>query len=237
MYRFLPARFSSWTLLVAVMASPANARPTVIELFTSEGCSSCPPAEAYLGELAKRADTLPLSFHVDYWDDLGWADPLASSSFTDRQRGYARKLGLGSVFTPQAVVDGRESFVGSDRNRIGPQLGKSDAEVPVSLTRQGSELVVVVAQDPKRAASDVVLIPFRRQVVSHVGRGENRGRTIEESNVARALRVIGQWHGEPRELRVSLDSLPKDATDAAVLIQRSGQGEILGAASVRLSSD
>jgi hypothetical protein len=225
-----------WVFLLPLMASPAHSRPTVVELFTSEGCSSCPPAEAYLHELASRADTLALSFHVDYWDDLGWPDPLALASSTNRQRAYARKLGLSSVFTPQVVLDGSESFVGSDRSRIGPRLGKSSAEVPLTLTRQGSELVIAIAQGSSRIPSDIVLIPFRRRVVSHIGRGENSGRTLEESNVAREVRVLGQSQGEPRELRVPLDSLAKDATDVAVLIQRPGQGEILGAASVDLSS-
>jgi hypothetical protein len=225
-----------WALLLPLMAAQASSRPTVVELFTSEGCSSCPPAEAYLHELAGRSDTLALSFHVDYWDDLGWRDPLVFDSSTDRQRVYARKLGLSSVFTPQVVLDGDQSFVGSDRGRIGERLGKSSVEVPLRVTRRESELVIAIAQDPNRVPSDVVLIPFRRQVISHIGRGENRGRTLEESNVARQLRVIARSRGEAAELRVPLDSLPSDATDVAVLIQRTGQGEILGAASLDLSS-
>ena len=219
----------------AVEAAP---RPTVVELYTSEGCSSCPPAEEYLGELTNRNDVLPLSFHVDYWDELGWRDPLAFSASTGRQRGYAARLGLHSIFTPQVVIDGRESLVGSDRRRIARRLdAASSPSIDLELARQGGDLVVSVGSESSSGSVDVVLVPFRRRVISAIGRGENQGRTLTEFNVARELRVIGHTRGaESLHIRVALDSLPKDATDVAVLAQRPSQGEIVGATQLDLSA-
>src|SRR5271157_4122233 len=111
-------------LLCCAAAASAEPRPAVVELFTSEGCSSCPPAEAYVGELAQRADVLALAFHVDYWDDLGWRDRFGLPEAVQRQRAYANALRLSSVYTPQVVVDGHEDCVGSDRGSIGRALAE-----------------------------------------------------------------------------------------------------------------
>src|SRR5271167_1683708 len=126
------------SLGLAVTSGPARAdeRPIVVELFTSEGCSSCPPADALLAELAGRPDVLALSFHVDYWDRLGWKDPFSSPDATRRQHGYADLLGLATVYTPQMVVDGRWQAVGSDRSEVERALGsarRSRDGVPVAL--------------------------------------------------------------------------------------------------------
>src|ERR1700736_1842766 len=108
------------SLGLAVVVTPAAAgeRPIVVELFTSQGCSSCPPADALLAELAQRPDVIALGFHIDYWDDLGWKDPLSSPAATARQRDYARQFGRRQVYTPQLVVDGAEEAVGSDRAAV-----------------------------------------------------------------------------------------------------------------------
>lgn len=235
--RFARIWLCGWALLMPLMAAQATMRPTVVELYTSEGCSSCPPADEYLGELARSPDVLALSFHVDYWDDLGWRDALALTSCTSRQSLYARRLGLQSIFTPQVVIDGRESFVGSDRTRINPRLAlSSSAPFPVTLARRHAEIIISVGADASAHRDDIVLIPFRRQVVTRVGRGENRGRVLREFNVARELRVIGRTSAEAQQWPVRIDSLPADATDIAVLVQRTGQGPILGAARLDLSS-
>src|SRR5271170_1584198 len=109
------AIFMTGVLMLISSGVRAEPRPAVVELFTSEGCSSCPPAETYVGELAQRPGVLALSFHVDYWDDLGWRDRFGIPEATPRQRAYARAMSLSSVYTPQVVIDGHEDFVGSDR--------------------------------------------------------------------------------------------------------------------------
>jgi len=236
--RYYSALAFTLVLLISGVAVQAATRPTVVELFTSEGCSSCPPAEEYLGELTGRNDVLALSFHVDYWDDLGWRDPFSLAAFTSRQRGYASRLKLSSIFTPQVVLDGQESLVGSDRRRISSSLQAShEASVVLTLRKQNGDLVVLATPAADGAPSDLVLVPFRRRVKSSIGRGENQGRTLDEFNVARELRVIGHSAGTQVQLHVSITSLPKDATDVAVLAQRQGQGAIIGAARMALLAD
>jgi hypothetical protein len=234
-------RHSQWLsaalLLIPLTPAPAAPRPTVVELYTSEGCSSCPPAEAYLGELSRRADVLALSFHVDYWDDLGWRDPFSLAASTVRQSAYAARLSLRSIFTPQVIVDGRESFVGSDRGQIGKWLTPARAAgLPIGLEHGNRELIVSVGPQSIADEAEIFLIPFRRRAVSSIGRGENQGRTIEEFNVVRGVRLIGRSRPQESQLRVPMDSLPKDATDVAVLAQRPHHGEIVGSARLDLAS-
>src|SRR6267378_2009368 len=125
MTRSLRECMAAAAMLCCVAATNAQPRPVVVELFTSEGCSSCPPAEAYVGELSQRSDVLALSFHVDYWDDLGWRDRFALGQAVERQRIYARVLNRSSVYTPQLVIDGRDDYVGSDRTAIGRSLSRN----------------------------------------------------------------------------------------------------------------
>ncbi len=212
----------------------AQSRPAVVELFTSEGCSSCPPAEAYVGELARRSDVLALTFHVDYWDDLGWRDPFALPESVERQRAYAKALRLSSIYTPQVVVDGHENCVGSDRNSIGRALMQQRSGVALALTVREGEVLVDLGARENIASSDVVLVAYRRMAVSHIGRGENAGRTVEEYNIVRKFHSLGRWDGRPRQYRLRVDALPVDATDVAVLVQPLGQAPIIGAAAAAL---
>src|ERR1700682_3460150 len=126
-------------LLGCSRAVNAQSRPAVVELFTSEGCSSCPPAEAYVGELAQRRDVLALTFHVDYWDDLGWRDRFGLPEAVERQRTYAKSLRLSSVYTPQVVIDGQGNFIGSDVKSIGRALTGNRNGVAVALSGRGGE--------------------------------------------------------------------------------------------------
>ena len=211
--------------------SDAQPRPAVVELFTSEGCNSCPPAEAYVGELAGRPDVLALAFHVDYWDDLGWRDRFGLSQAVERQRNYARTLRLGSVYTPQVVVDGSTDYVGSNRGAIERALRDNRQGPPVVLSVSTDEISVrMEAGTQAGARGDVVLVSYLRKAVTPIGRGENAGRTLAEYNIVRSVQALGHWEGAAQEFHTKVASLPRDATDVAVLVQSPGQGAILSAA-------
>jgi hypothetical protein len=221
-----------WLALSAAAAAPfAPPRPAVVELFTSEGCSSCPPAEAVIGDLTQRADVLALSFHVSYWDSLGWRDPFALPDAVLRQQQYAKSLGHASVYTPQVILDGHADYLGSDRGAIEAAVRGVRTGVGVDMTVRGGDLVVDLGGGQCLAPSDVLLIAYLRKAVSKIGRGENAGRTLQEFNIVRSVHKVGQWNGSPQRLQVSMSSLPADATDAAVVVQSSGPGQIVGAAS------
>jgi len=211
-----------------VQAAP---RPAVVELFTSEGCNSCPPAEAYVGELAGRTDVLALAFHVDYWDALGWPDRFELSQATARQRKYGQVLRLRNVYTPQVILDGRSEFIGSDRSAIGQALNQSRDGVPVTLSVADGAIHVKVDSSQQGHGGEVTLVTLLRKAVSSIRRGENAGRTLEEYNIVRSVKTLGRWDGSAHEFSASLSSVPKDATDVAVLVQAPSQGEIVGAAS------
>jgi len=205
------------------------AHPTVVELFQSQGCSSCPPANANLLTVADRPDVLALSFGVTYWDDLGWKDTFAKAQYTARQWDYAHGLGHANVFTPQVVVNGRRDGVGADprdfaglirageRGLAGPMVSVSGATVSV-----GS------AAAPPRAA-DVWLARYDPRIVQvPIKRGENGGKTLPHRNVVRQLVRLGAWSGQAERLTLPASSDPNLKT--AILIQLPGGGPILAAA-------
>jgi hypothetical protein len=154
-------------LFAGASVAAAAPRPAVVELYTSEGCSSCPPAEAYIGELTQRRGVLALSFHVDYWDNLGWPDRYALPDAVSRQRGYAKVLGNSSVYTPQVVIDGRGDFVGSDRKAIDRALAAArDTVVPIELGASDDAVTIGLPQKDGVAASEVILVAYQHQVLS-----------------------------------------------------------------------
>jgi hypothetical protein len=217
-------------LLVWAAAASAEPRPLVVELFTSEGCSSCPPADAYLGRLSTRPDVIALSYHVDYWDSLGWRDRFALTPAVERQSVYAHNLNRASVYTPELVLDGRYDCLGTDEKSVLRALGEARDGVKVTLAVKDALLRVELGAAQPLRRSEVVLIPYLRHAVVAIVRGENAGRTLEEYNVVRALRPLGSWNGEARSFEVPLSSLPADSTDVAVLVQPTGQAAIIGAA-------
>jgi hypothetical protein len=234
MHRAVPHLLIASALLSGTSIASAPSRPAVVELFTSQGCSSCPPADAYLGELAQRSDVLALTYHVQYWDDLGWRDRFGLSAATLRQRNYATFLHLNSVYTPQVVIDGKADFVGSDRISIGASLSSPRAGVPVTIAVSEGQILVDLEAQGGAAPSDVLLVSYLRTAVSPIGRGENAGRTLKEFNIVRDIRTLGRWTGEGRQYRIPIDALPTDATDVAVLVQAAGQAPIIGAGTMAL---
>jgi hypothetical protein len=213
-----------------VAAAGAGTRPVVLELFTSEGCSSCPPAEVIVNELAQRPNVLPLSFHVDYWNDLGWRDRYSLASATERQRVYARTLRRSSVYTPQAVIDGSRDIVGSQRAAVMEAVSGHREGVETSMSVSGGTIQIHVGAASNAATADVLLVGYLREATTPIRRGENSGRTLKESNIVLWLQELGHWNGTTREFDISVSRLPENVTDIAVLVQSAGQGAMLGAA-------
>ncbi|MBV8537509.1 MAG: DUF1223 domain-containing protein, partial [Alphaproteobacteria bacterium] len=205
----------------------AASSPVVVELFTSQGCNSCPPADAYLAELARQPQVLALAYHIDYWDQLGWRDPFSSPAATARQRAYAETLGLRTIYTPQMVINGRIDAVGSDRTQIAAALAASGAlAVPVTLETDRDALAIQLGAGTGHGR--IWLVDYDLEHETHVRGGENRGRTLVNVNIVRAIAELGPWTGAPAAFR---RARPGSGGGSAVLLQ-SDSGAILGAASV-----
>jgi len=222
---------------VAAHAEPAR---KVVELFTSQGCSSCPPADRLAAEIAREPGTVVISLPVDYWDYLGWKDSFAKPEFTARQKGYSKARGDMQVYTPQAVVDGVAHAVGSEHEAIeAAALAGPAPAVPVQATLSGDRLEIAVGAsvDLGRSAQ-VWLVPTLSSAQVAIGRGENAGATVTYTNVALDMRKLGDWDGAARKFDVSFADIRKAGADgAAVLLQTNASGlpgRILGAASVGL---
>ena len=179
-------------------------------------------------------NVVALAFHVAYWDNIGWPDHFALPIALARQQRYVETLGLSSAFTPQAVVDGRGSFVGSDKRRILSAMLEPRDTIPIELEVAHGELTVSLPGRKDRAGYEVNLAAYLPQAQTHVGRGENSGRTLTEFNIVRQFRTLGPWNGREAVFRVPLDAMPADATYVAVLLQRAAQGPIAGSATVAL---
>jgi len=221
--------------LGCALAAHAQPRPVVVELFTSQGCSSCPPADAYVGHLSRQSDVIALAFHVDYWDDLGWRDRFALPQSAERQNVYARNLHRSSVYTPQLVVDGQVDSL-RDPQAVARALSEHRDGVPVTVTVRDAQVRVELGAHAGAPDSDVVLVSYLRHAVSAIGRGENAGRNLEEFNIVRGIRTLGTWQGEVRGFDVPVSTLPPDATDVAVLVQPHRQAPIIGAVAHALRS-
>lgn len=223
-------------LLSAPLAAEPQKNPTLLELYTSQGCSSCPPADALLGELSERDDVVALTMPVSYWDYLGWKDTLAKKAFTQRQYDYASARGDRQVYTPQVVVNGVAHVVGSRRHEIDAAIKStkrmlSDVGVALSAEWQGRSVRIKVGQAPdgsERRSGNVYLACFRRSVPVAIGRGENSGRRITYTNVVRELVPISRWEGKPLSETVKI---PPDFSldEVAIFLQADQSHAILGA--------
>jgi len=228
------AAILGWTVLAGGPGVAADAGPAVVELFTSQGCSSCPPADKYLGELAQRDGVLALTYHVDYWDYIGWKDTFATPATTQRQHEYGRSLGQRYVYTPQMVIGGRVHEVGSHRMAVDMAIDKAHqaAMVPIGIRRlDGGQIAVSIPKGMGEA--DILLMRFDAKHTVDIARGENSGRALSYYNVVRDFRRIGVWSGQPVELTLSMAELMEGGRDGcAILLQTSGSGPILGAARI-----
>lgn len=215
--------------------------PVVVELFTSQGCNSCPPADTLLGELSKQPDVIALAYHVDYWNDLGWRDVYSFPEAAERQRRYAHQLNAYSIFTPQMMINGQTSVVGSQRDAVLSAINTARAsaaadvgiDAAVASGTTGPRLVVSIAAKPG-AHGNVILAGYLPAAATSVARGENGGRVLREYNIVRIFRTLGTWDGTARRYTFPIADLPADVGAVAFLLQSDDSGAMLGATSLKL---
>lgn len=227
----------AFAALVSPSASADQTPLAVVELYTSQGCSSCPPADARLTELSRKPDFVALTLHVDYWDYLGWKDTLAKPEFSERQRAYSHSRGDRGVYTPQMIVNGAYACVGSDDGKIDVSIRNATREhprlpIPVAVSREGDVITVDVARAAAgtSAPGEVWLVTVQSSVTVGIERGENKGREATYVNVVREMTQIGIWDGRPARF----ETKASDAGDNFVVLLHEadpdGPGPIIGAA-------
>ena len=229
-------------LVALTTAVHAGEKRAVIELFTSQGCSSCPAADRLLGEMARDSTLLALSLSVDYWDYLGWKDTLAVPGHTQRQRGYSKTRGDRQVYTPQAVVNGVTHVIGSDKGAIDRAIEQSRSQagtmaVPVRLSNGNGRITVALPDSTSGARGEVWLCGVKKASPVEISRGENRGKTLTYYNVVRAWHKLGDWGGQSASWTMSRADLKGGIDEAAVIVQERPNGHpgrVLGAASIAL---
>ncbi|WP_247029063.1 DUF1223 domain-containing protein [Ancylobacter crimeensis] len=238
------APFAAWADSTAP-ATPTGPGATsaipvaVVELYTSQGCSSCPPADTLLGALAATPGYVPLTLAVDYWDYLGWKDTLAKHGHSVRQKAYARMRGDGKMFTPQVVINGQMMTVGNDKPALDAALAKAPPlTVPVSVMQSDNDRLAITIGNGL-GAGEVWLCPVSRSETVKIGRGENEGTTVDYHNVVRGWFKLGDWTGGKARFTARLDELRGEDVDAVAVLVQSGTavapGPILGAALMPIS--
>jgi hypothetical protein len=226
--------------MIATAAAQAGEARAVLELFTSQGCSSCPPADRLVGQFANDPSVVALSVPIDYWDYLGWRDTLANPAHSARQRAYARARGDGQVYTPQIVVNGSADALGSDQAAIERAIAQTDRKsgvmsLPVVLAASNGTLNISVSgADKATAAAEVWLCPLAKAVPVAIGRGENRGRTVTYHNVVRNWLKLGTLSAAQSTWNVPIAQIKAEGIDAAAVVVQEGShdkpGIILGGA-------
>ena len=236
MKRPLGLVFAILMTIWATAAPAGDSAPVLVELFTSQGCSSCPPADALARRLSEQDDVIVLSFHVNYWDYIGWEDPFATEQTTKRQYHYAEALGQRNVYTPQMVIGGATHVVGSDEvevRRAIAELARSTGQGPaIAISRSGERFRISLGAAAYDGLADVWLAQFDSRHDTEVARGENSGRTMTNFNVVRQLHRVGTWDGESTQ--ILLDSATMIAAHGqdgcAVIVQAANHGPIIAVA-------
>ena len=231
MTRLMPIAAALW---MAASGFAAAGQAVVVELFTSQGCSSCPPADRILSELAERDDVIALALHVDYWDYLGWKDEFAIPGHTRRQRSYVRAIGKNTIYTPQMVIGGQDHVVGSRPMKISRLLQRHaarDAHVNVVARRVGDQISIEATTSGGTAVPAVVdLVTYLPEATVDVLRGENAGRTLTYHNIVRDWTRLGSWNGKSPYRATT--RVP-EGVPVVVLVQARNSGPILGAHRLR----
>ncbi len=225
--------------LGATVAARAETPKPVVELFTSQGCSSCPPADAILAKLVAEGDVIALSQHVDYWNYIGWEDPFSHAGATERQRQYRTHLGTSYVYTPQMVFDGVTEAVGSDRGMVETRIAHArlDKKIPLSVERDGAKAVVRIPAGAEMAKGATVWqVDYDTAHTTPVRRGENSGATLVNAHVVRKMDRIGSYDGDAMAIPVDLAKLRAEGRGGcAILVQEPQAGRIYGAIEVDVS--
>ncbi|WP_157136619.1 DUF1223 domain-containing protein [Sagittula stellata] len=233
MRRHLSFAMAIWIGLAGGVASAETAHPVVVELFTSQGCSSCPPADALLAELGDRDDVIPLALHVDYWDYIGWKDVFGTPKATKRQKGYARANGWKMIYTPQIIVNGREDVVGSRPGQVAALIEEHRGDVShvdLSLKRMGDRVVIRATGDGTARPCDIHVVRYLPSEEVAIRRGENAGKTITYTHIVRDWDVAARWDG----LGTFEGAVPVPAgTPVVVILQEPKNGAILAAQRLR----
>ncbi|MBY5817279.1 DUF1223 domain-containing protein [Rhizobium leguminosarum] len=209
----------------------------VVELFTSQGCSSCPPADAAFRKLVNQGDVIALAYHVDYWNYLGWADTLSSKENTERQYGYARTMGRSNVYTPQAIVNGRGHLAGADLNGINTKIDTFSSEgngltIPISAAMRGDELEIKIGAGQGKA--NVVMVYFDKEKTIDVEKGENSGKKISYLHSVTNVETVGMWDGKAINLTLPASVLQRPQLEGCAILLQSATADgdpaaILGA--------
>jgi hypothetical protein len=226
--------FAALTLFGLLQTTQVLAQdgPVVVELYTSQGCSSCPPADALLHDLAQRDDVIALALHVDYWDYIGWEDAFGRPENTDRQHAYARAANAATVYTPQMIIGGVDHVIGSRPMQVMDAVqarGRQAAPFDVTLTRRGNS-VAINAAPGARGDYVVQLVRYKPEETVAIRRGENAGRNLRYSNIVMSWDIIGRWDGRsPLALEVDIAG----DNPVVVIVQASTSGPIVGAAELR----
>lgn len=217
-------------LLVIMSINLASAsRPVLLELFTSQGCSSCPPADKVIEELASsQSDTVfPVSFHVSYWNYLGWKDPFSLSENDTRQSIYARNFAKRSVYTPQAIVDGQYQTVGSQSallSKLIDQAYQKQIDIPIQTKESSKYLEITLNKNKSIKNAELLMFFIDKKHTTKVTSGENHGKTLTNINVVRGIRKLSDWDGKALNIRIA-----KPKHNAILVLQEKNQGKVYGA--------
>ena len=219
--------------VISVASQTAAQSTTVVELYTSQGCSSCPPADAFLHELAKQDNVIALALHVDYWDYIGWKDQFADPKHTERQKSYARVAGARTIYTPQMVIGGVDHVIGTRPEQVAAKLTEhmmKEEPLSIEATRDGNQATINLSEvSGAQGAMVVQLVTYTPESVVDIKRGENAGRTLTYTNVVTSWTAIEAWNGkEPLTLTAEV---PND-DPAVIIVQSDGPGAILAAVKV-----
>ncbi len=219
-------------------------RPVLLELFTSQGCSDCPPADRLVAELANRDDVIALSLPITYWDILGWKDTFATEANTRRQKSYAQIMNRSGVYTPQMIIDGRIDVIGNQRDRVmdavAMRTGAASREfsVPILVRRVSSRIEIAIPKTAHRRKDSGTLWVMRTLAKGSVsvGEGENRNRKLTYTNVVRDLERAGEWNGQAMKVDLPVNIAKLKYDSVVVILQARDYGPVLGAAALRISA-